>query len=169
MKNIFFTAVSLNLFGLFVCPASYAQQISDPRWERWEAEMITDSTYVEGSGILEYFLYRVDASANETNFMKQASFHIAFMIYLEEAGFIIDYGSARVTTNNTNLSEDVKRLMARHGANVSVTAVPENNGALVIINLQYEPTRYDSITFNIYKIYYLIFTKNENNSRMLAH
>ena len=55
MKKIFFTAVLFTVFGLFVCPASYAQQLSDPRWERWEAEMIRDKTYVEGSGILNIF------------------------------------------------------------------------------------------------------------------
>ena len=160
MKNIFFTAASLNLFGLFVCPASYAQQISDPRWERWEAEMITDSTYVEGSGILEYFLYRVDASANETDIMKEASFHSAFIIYLEELGFIVDYDSI-IIMDNPDLSENVKQLMAKHKANISVTFLgTNNNGALgVIINidtsyLQNRPSvlaNYDIVIFDIYK------------------
>ena len=152
MKKRTFTISLFAIFNLFVCVSSFAQP-SDPRWERWEAEMIRDSTYVEGSGVLEYMLLRVDASAMETNFMKQASFHIAFMILLEEGGFIVDYGSVRVIADNTNLSENVKRLMARHGANVSVTFLgPNNNGALtVIINLQYGPTQYDFVTFNIYE------------------
>jgi hypothetical protein len=157
MKNIFFTAALFTISSLFVCPASYAQQHSDPRWERWEAEMIMDSTYVEGYGVLEYFLYRVDASAMETNIMKEASFHIAFINYLEELNFIVDYGSIRIT-DNPNLSENVKRLMARHGANVSVTMSMNSNGSIrVIINIDtsyFGPSvlaNYDIVTFNVYQ------------------
>jgi hypothetical protein len=150
MKKRTFTISLFAIFSLFVCLPSFAQP-SDPRWERWEAEMIRDSTYVEGSGVLEYFLYRVDASAMETNFMKQASFHIALMILFEEGGVIVDYGSVRVIADNTSLSENVKRLMARHGANVSVTVIPDNNAIIVIINLQYGPTQYDFVTFNVYQ------------------
>ena len=150
MKKIFFTTALFTVFSLFVCQASYAQQPSDPRWGRWAAGMIRDSTYVEGSGVLEYMLFRVDASASETNYSKAASFHYAFMIFLEEEGFIVDYGSVRIVTNNSSLSENVIRLMARHGANVSVTVIPNNEAFRVVINLQFEPYRYDYVTFNVY-------------------
>ena len=160
MKKTFFTAVLFVVFGLFVCPVSSAQQPSDPRWERWTAGAIRDSTYVEGWGVQEYFLYRVDASAMETNIMKLASFHYAFIILLEELGFIVDSDSIRIT-DNPNLNKNVKRLMARHGANISVNFLgPNNNGALrVIINIDTSYLRngssdlanYDIVSFNIYQ------------------
>ena len=155
--KFFLTAALFTVFGFFVCLPSFAQH-SDPRWERWDAEMVSDKTYVEGSGVLEYDLYRVDASAGETNIMKESSFHSAFIIYLEELDFIVDYDSI-IGTDNPNLSENVKHLMARHGANVSVTMSPNSNGSVrVVINidtsyLREEPSvlaNYDIIIFNIY-------------------
>jgi len=160
MKKRAFTITLYLLFSISVCIPSYAQN-SDPRWEKWNAEMVKDKTYVEGSGVLEYLLYRVDASAGETNIMKQASFHIAFMAYLEELGYIVDYSSVRCDYN-PHLSENVKRLMAKHGANVSVTfgGLNSNGGAWAIINIDTSYLsnhrssnlpNWDIVTFNIYQ------------------
>jgi hypothetical protein len=157
VNEIFFYSSIIYPIWFFCMLPSFAQH-SDPRWERWDAEMVSDKTYVEGFGVLEYDLYRVDASAGETNIMKESSFHSAFIIYLEELDFIVDYGSI-IGTDNPNLSENVKHLMARHGANVSVTMSPNSNGSKrVIINidtsyLREEPSvlaNYDIIIFNIY-------------------
>jgi len=161
MKKRAFTITLYIFFSMIVCIPLLAQN-SDPRWEKWFDEVVMDKTYVEGFGILEYLLFRVDASAGETNIMKEASFHLSFIKLLEKTDNIVDYNSIRIS-DNPNLSENVKRLMSKHGANVSVTFIePNNNGALtVIINMDTSSiigssgTRalapYDFITFNIYK------------------
>ena len=161
MKKIFSSTVMFALLFIF-SHNGYAQN-SDPRWDRWEAGMVKDSTYVQGSGVLEYFLYRVDANAGETNLMKQANFPDAYIIRLEELGFIVDYGSIR-SGSNSGLSENVKRLMARHKANVSVTFIGQigqndNIYLRVIINIETSNLpkissnipNYDFVTFNVYQ------------------
>jgi len=130
---------------------------SDLRWEKWNAEMTRDETDVGyGYGVSEYFLYHVDASAGETNIMSEASFHLALVKSLEEIGFIVDYDSIRINNNNTDLSENVKYLMSKHGANVSVTLRELNSNDFFIENLRvttnmcFEGERYAFTTFYIY-------------------
>jgi len=125
-------------------------QSHDPRWERWEAEMIIDETFVQGFGVLKYLLFRVDESGHETNFMLEGSFHIAFINSLEEIGYIVDYGSIRAVADNRNLSVNVIRLMNRHSANVSVTII--DYGVIINMALTLNGRRvYDTISFNIFQ------------------
>ena len=149
----------LSVYILFICLSSYAQS-SDARWERWQKTMVQDQTFVEGFGVLEYILFRVDEKQMETNIMKEASFHIAFMKSLEELDFIVDYNSLRIS-DNPRLSTNVIRMMNKHNANISITLhEPDENGAiLVIINIDtsyfHGPgsalAPYDIVTFNVYQ------------------
>ena len=129
-------------------------QTLEERIKNWK--MFEDSTYVEGSGILDYLLFRV--GEYETNTMKGAAFYLAYIELLENEGYIVDYGSIRDSLDNTALSVNVKRLMERYNANISVTYRPNSNGSTtVIINhlfireLEGGRSTYDTVWFNIYK------------------
>lgn len=133
---------------------SLITQNDDPRWQRWNATMVRDITYVEFSGVLEYFLFYVDVNAGETNIMNPKSFHFAFTQYLEEH-FVVDYDSIGENKNNIRLSKNVKQLMAKHGANVSVTFdEPDDDGAItVIINMDTSYIQEDTYAFVSFDIY----------------
>ena len=129
----------------------FAQTVEE-RFKNWE--MFQDSAYVEGSGILDYLLFRVDGEG-ETNLMKGASFHLVYIEFLENEGYIVDHGSIRDSLNNTALSINVRRLMERDNANVSVTHIRNSNGSVTVVinqllNMDGRST-YDTIWFNVYK------------------
>jgi hypothetical protein len=153
MKKVLFI-VFFGLLSLFVVPCSFSQE-ADP-YPFGPVGRITDKAFIEGSGILEYGLFNVPVGeSNDIDlYMKVLVFPGLEVYGMPELGgrYILDAASARLIENNTSLSINVKRLMARHGCNASVTYRDNTNGSTTFwFNFYNSNGNYETWYFNAYR------------------
>jgi hypothetical protein len=122
---------------------------------------LKDKAYVEGSGVLEYILYNLDNWWTE----QDDPFDIFLDAYIrrlekgqittlggEYVQYVVDYNSFYWVEDNAALSINVKRMMARHRYNVSLTHYQNQDGSTTFaINYLNAGGKYEFFAFMAYK------------------
>ena len=118
---------------------------------------ITGEAYIEGMGILEYGLFNVPVGGTEDFYI-----YMTFLIIpglendgLPELGgrYVIDANSMIRYADNTGLSINVKRLMARYECNGSTTHYSNPDGSTrFVFNFHNTNGKYETWVFNAYSV-----------------
>jgi hypothetical protein len=150
MKKAIFAAIYkqvIFIFALIVLMAStvYAQPLVYDRL----GFKIVDKAYIEGLGILEYRLTTTPFTGENDRDMELYMW-LFFGIIEEE--YVLDAASVRLVEDNKELSINVKRLMSKHGCNLSSTYSPNKDGSTTfVVNFLTNKGNYEFWTFKAYK------------------
>jgi len=123
---------------------------------------LTDRAYVEGSGVLEYILYNLSTKGFNNYDDPFGRFLSAYIRKLESGNvttlsgnyvsYVVDWNSIYRIEDNTALSVNVKRMMARHNYDVSLTHYQNADGSTTfIINYLNARGMYEFCAFKAYR------------------
>jgi len=156
MKNkTFLTLVLSFMLILLVTGGLHAQIFEDMK-------DLTDRAYVESFGVLEYILYNL-SSKGFNNFDDPFGVFLNAYIRKLEGGnvttlggnyvkYVVDWNSIYRIEDNTNLSVNVRRMMARHNYDVSLTHYLNSDGSTTfIINYLNARGMYEFCAFRAYR------------------
>jgi hypothetical protein len=108
-----------------------------------------DKAYVEGFGVLEYGLSQTPFTGEDKRDME---LYMWLFFGTVEEQYVLDADSVILVEDNKTLSTNVKRLMSKHGCNLSSTYIPNSDGSTTfIVNFLTANGNYELWTFNAYK------------------
>ncbi|MDR1389238.1 MAG: hypothetical protein LBJ31_04615 [Treponema sp.] len=135
------------ILAMIVLPlcGAYAQSFV---YEKLSFETV-DKAYVEGFGILEYGLAKTPFTGEDKRDME---LYMWLFFGTVEEQYVLDIDSVLLVEDNKALSTNVKRLMSKHGCNLSSTYIPNSDGSTTfIVNFRTASGNYELWTFKAYK------------------